>query len=619
MAEQAYAYVTLIPVAKGFQSAIAKEMGGVGGVGAKAGQDAGGKFKSSFGGALKGIAALAGTALAGIGVTKFFGDAVEQSSRLGESLNAVSVAYGEASAEIAKLGEDAATRLGVSQASFNEAAVRFSAFSERVVGEGGNQVKFLDDITQRATDFASVYNIDVAEALQVFQSGLSGEAEPLKRFGINLLDSEVKAFAMANGIGEVGRELTETEKVQARYGLLLQSTDKTAGDFANTSDGLANSQRILAANFEDMKASVGEALLPAITNLTQAMVPLVEQIGGTLGVALEDLSPLILSVSEKIGGMLSIVPSLVSIFMSLADIFLQVVDLLLPPFVALLDMVAFLFQELTPVISDVLSEAFVPLVEMFAMIIDQLWPLVDGGLLDLFLQIIDELAPVVIQLAQALIPLVELLLPILIGLLEFVIPIMIVVANIFSGILIFAIEQFAGALTYLINFVRMFADEFGMTFNAISDFFYSIINGMIAGFEGFVNSTIDALNFVIRALNSIQVKAPAWVTALTGMTGFGFSLSEIGKVYFRRLSLSTPDMPAIQGARLMAKGGFVTGPTNAIVGEAGPEVVVPLDRFERMMGLDGNQRPINYYAAPNKSFDAEQELLLAMRRAKVMA
>jgi len=615
VAEQAYAYVTLIPVAKGFQSAVAKEMGGVGGIGAKAGQDAGGKFKSSFGGALKGIAALAGTALAGIGISKFFGDAVEQSSRLGESLNAVSVAYGNASSEIAKLGEDAATRLGVSQATFNEAAVRFSAFSQRVVGEGGNQAKFLDDITTRATDFASVYNIEVAEALQVFQSGLSGEAEPLKRFGINLLDSEVKAFALANGIGEVGRELTETEKVQARYGLLLESTNKTAGDFANTSDGLANSQRILAANFEDMKASVGEALLPAITNLTQAFVPLVERIGVRLSMALEDMAPLILNVADKFEWLIGLLPSAVSIFMGLADIFLQIVDLLLPPFTALLDYVAFIMEELTPIISEVLSEAFVPLAEMFAMLISQLWPLVEGGLLDLFVQVIRELAPVVIQLAQALIPLVELLLPILIGLLEFIIPIAIVIADIFSSLLVRAIEQFAGALEYGLNFVKMFADEFGLTFSALQDFFYKIINGMIAGFEGFVNTTIDALNSVIRALNSIRVTAPDWVTKLTGMTSFGLSLSELNKTYFRRLSMSAPVAPTF-----MAKGGFVDSPTSAIIGEAGPEVVMPLDRFESMMGLgQKDQQPINYYAAPNKSLDAEQELLLAMRRVRVFS
>jgi len=39
MAEQAYAYVTLIPVAKGFQGALAKELGGVEKLGSKSGKD----------------------------------------------------------------------------------------------------------------------------------------------------------------------------------------------------------------------------------------------------------------------------------------------------------------------------------------------------------------------------------------------------------------------------------------------------------------------------------------------------------------------------------------------------------------------------------------------------
>jgi hypothetical protein len=72
--------------------------------------------------------------------------------------------------------------------------------------------------------------------------------------------------------------------------------------------------------------------------------------------------------------------------------------------------------------------------------------------------------------------------------------------------------------------------------------------------------------------------------------------------------------------QFMATGGFVNGPTPAIIGEAGPEVVYPLKDFERVMGLDGEGRgnTVNYYAAPNNSIDSEQALLLAMKRAKVV-
>jgi hypothetical protein len=267
MAEQAYAYVTLIPVAKGFQKEIAKQLSGVDDIGKTAGTKAGGNFSNGFGSAVKKLAVVAGGALAAAGLSSFFKDSVRQASDLGESINAVQKAYLDYSDDVLALGGDVASRLGLSTVDFNAAAVRFSAFAERVVGEGGNVAGFVDSITTRAADFASVFNIEVSEALQVFQSGLSGEAEPLKRFGINLLDSEVKAYALANAIGDGTGALTESEKVQARYGLLLQETAKTAGDFADTSDGLANGQRILKAEFENTQAVIGEALLPVVIDL----------------------------------------------------------------------------------------------------------------------------------------------------------------------------------------------------------------------------------------------------------------------------------------------------------------------------------------------------------------
>lgn len=244
-----------------------------------------------------GIAAAASA----VAIGKIALDSSKAASDLQESTNAVNVAFGEASTAILKIGESSAESLGLARTEFNAAAVRFSAFAERIVGQGGDVAGFIGDVTTRAADFASVFNIDVSEALRVFQSGLAGEAEPLKRFGINLLESEVKAYAMANGIGEVGRELTETEKVQARYGLLLQSTAKTQGDFANTSDGLANRQRILQASFTDIQAEIGTALLPALESI--------------LGVVQEDLLPVFKDVAEDVG------PAVADVIEFIAEVF----------------------------------------------------------------------------------------------------------------------------------------------------------------------------------------------------------------------------------------------------------------------------------------------------------
>jgi SLT domain-containing protein len=61
-------------------------------------------------------------------------------------------------------------------------------------------------------------------------------------------------------------------------------------------------------------------------------------------------------------------------------------------------------------------------------------------------------------------------------------------------------------------------------------------------------------------------------------------------------------MKELKGIPAMANGGIVTGPTLALIGEAGPEAVIPLDR---MGGMGGNNVTINVQGAdPNAVVDA---------------
>lgn len=217
-------------------------------------------FGQRFKGGIQKAAIPAGIALAGIGAVAK--KAVGAASDLGESINAVNVVFGDASAGILALSKDAATAVGLSQTEFNGLAVQFSSFAEKIAGPGGDIVGTIQSISTRAADFASVMNLEVADAARIFQSGLAGETEPLKRFGIDLSEAAIKAYAMANGIGDGSGQLTEQEKILARHGALMEQTNKTQGDFANTSDSLANRQRIVGAQFKDLQATVGNALIP---------------------------------------------------------------------------------------------------------------------------------------------------------------------------------------------------------------------------------------------------------------------------------------------------------------------------------------------------------------------
>lgn len=235
--------------------------------------------------AAKVAAVAAGAAAAAYGI-KFLKDSITAASDLNEAVNAVNVTFGKSAKGILALGENAAKSVGLSKKEFYGLSVQFSNFAQTVAGPGGNVVKTMEDLTGRAADFASVMNLDVSEAATLFQSGLAGETEPLRRFGIDMSAAAVEAHALAKGIFDGNGEMTEAQKVQARYSLLMKSTRKTAGDFANTSDGLANRQRIMAAEMENARAKIGEALIPVMEKLTgfvqTSVIPALQRLGDWL-------------------------------------------------------------------------------------------------------------------------------------------------------------------------------------------------------------------------------------------------------------------------------------------------------------------------------------------------
>ena len=452
MAEQAYAYVTLIPVAKGFQRAVADELSPLGGQGATAGK----KFQSGFAGALKGLAAPIAAAFSGVAIGGFVKSAVGEASNLQESLNAVSVTFGRVSGEIEKLGQTSAAALGLSQNEFNGLAVQFSSFADKIAGPGGDVVGVIDDLTTRGADFASVMNLEVSDALGKFQAGLAGETEPLKRFGIDLSEATVKAFAYENGIAEVGATLTEQQKVQARYGSLMEQTAKTQGDFANTSDGLANSQRILTATFKDVQAEVGEALLPILAELTTAMIPLVEDLTPIFKQLLEALAPVISTVAENIGPLVKSLTPLVEAFTLILGVAGEIIAKVLPPLIQI-------FNAFTPIILA-LVRAFLPLIE--------------------------AVLPPLISLIEKLVPVFKLVAD-FIG--TFVVPIVELLAKILGVTLAVALKAINVAIEATTDFLKPF-------FDAMKPGIISMVTTAVQNLTKFLDPLFTALKPIVDAL-----------------------------------------------------------------------------------------------------------------------
>ena len=222
----------------------------------------------------------------------------EAASDLGEAQNAVNVAFGESAKELEEFSKSAATNLGLSRKEILGISTQFSSFAKTIGGEGAGAVRVIKDLSTRGADFASVFNLNVSEALEKFQSGLAGQSEPLRKFGIDLSAATVEQYALANGIFDGSGQMTEQQKILARYGSLMEQTKMVTGDFANTSDGLANTQRILKAEFENVQAEVGTALLPAMVALFQEIRNNLPELKAFIG-ELTKLVPVMIEVILK--------------------------------------------------------------------------------------------------------------------------------------------------------------------------------------------------------------------------------------------------------------------------------------------------------------------------------
>jgi hypothetical protein len=102
----------------------------------------------------------------------------------------------------------------------------------------------------------------------------------------------------------------------------------------------------------------------------------------------------------------------------------------------------------------------------------------------------------------------------------------------------------------------------------------TIVNTVIGFFAGMVNAAIGAVNAIISAYNSIPLlpdipKAPT------------ISVPKLG-------GTPTTPVPGRMNIPRLAEGGIVNSPTLALIGEAGPEAVVPLDRMNAGGGVTVN-------------------------------
>lgn len=223
-------------------------------------------------GIVNGVAGLAQAAIGQIG------DSISKASDLNETTSKIEQIFGASNKEVLKFADNADVAFGQTKQQALDAAATFATFGKAAGLSGEGLTKFSTNFVGLASDLASFNNTSPEEAINAIGAALRGESEPLRKYGVLLDDATLRQKALELGLIKTTKEaLTPQQKVLAAQKAIYEQTTAAQGDFARTSGGLANQQRILEAQMDNLKTTVGTALLPVMLTLTKALTGLATQ------------------------------------------------------------------------------------------------------------------------------------------------------------------------------------------------------------------------------------------------------------------------------------------------------------------------------------------------------
>jgi len=537
-------------------------------------------FGKAVGAGVAGLAVAGGAAAAG---------AIKAASDLSEEISKTGELFGDSATEIDDFAKTAARRFGQSRKDALEAANTFAIFGKAAGLAGDDLVGFSTDFVGLASDLASFNNTSPEDAVQAIGAALRGEAEPLRRYGILLDDATLKQKALELGIYNGNGALTQQQKIRAAEIAIYEQSSAAQGDFARTSEGLANQQRILRAEFANVVAQVGEKLLPIALKLAQffneKVLPAVQKLADAFSErGLAGVFDLIVGVIRDKG------PAIRDgIINFLQSAWTWIRDTGIP---ALLDLMA----RAGNAIVEWIKPRIVPMLEAIGEFIGAAanW-LIDEGLpwlVDTLIKLGDEL---VAWIKPKIVPALQALGELLVNILDWIL------TDALPKLAAQLLELAAALVSWIVDVTPEVLKALGLMLIDIVDWFFTdaiptifeegvklgqeIIEGIGEGlanlFSRLVQFGKDIVNKIIEGIKA----APGAITSAIGdlIPGSGV-IGNIGGSIGRGIGSIWP----------FAEGGIVTAPTLGLVGEAGPEAIIPLDKIGM---LGGNTINVNVSSA----------------------
>ena len=203
--------------------------------------------------------------------------AIKLASDFEESLNKVNVSFGESSKEVQEFAKTTIDSFGIAEGSALEMASLFGDMGTSMGLTQKQAAGMSTSLVGLAGDLASFKNIRIDVAQTALASIFTGETESLKKLGVVMTEANLKQFALEQGITKTIKQMSQAEKVQLRYNFVMAQSKNAIGDFARTSDGVANSTRSLQESVKELGEQFGKELLPLASDVIKTLRGIVDR------------------------------------------------------------------------------------------------------------------------------------------------------------------------------------------------------------------------------------------------------------------------------------------------------------------------------------------------------
>jgi regulator of replication initiation timing len=202
--------------------------------------------------------------------------AIGAASRLEQAVGGSAAIFGDAAVTIDRFAKTSASSIGIAESAVRELTSQIGGLLNGLGFTQQESANLSIELTKLGADLAAAFGGKPEEAVRALGGALRGEFDPLERFGVSLRASTVSAKALELGLASSKSEIDDNARATATLALIQERTANVQGQFGRELETAAGQSSVLTAKIEDMRAKIGEQLLPVYVKITTLVSNLVD-------------------------------------------------------------------------------------------------------------------------------------------------------------------------------------------------------------------------------------------------------------------------------------------------------------------------------------------------------